>query len=277
MRLADAVLCASATEAIVGAASAFAAGRTLLVPALYCHGLYRRLLVAGVHPRLYDVGPDLAGDSTSLMELRNEHGADIGAVLWLHPFGRFAPPPHGLEVPVIEDGCFSLASAIWTRTEYEPADLLVFSARKEFRWRQGGLIVGSRAAEFGELSGRADEGVTRAWRGALDGTEHGPCALSAAEVIAALGKVLPGGYRSADMLSVLPLLAADRDHTVAALRAVEVNAWYWREGLPGRNPGHTPTADALEKRLFFVSVASAAPDLLGPLASASLQRWPSEW
>ena len=78
MRLADAVLCASATEAIVGAASAFAAGRTLLVPALYCHGLYRRLLVAGVHPRLYDVGPDLAGDSTSLMELRNEHGAEIG-------------------------------------------------------------------------------------------------------------------------------------------------------------------------------------------------------
>jgi hypothetical protein len=263
---------ASAAQTLAWAVRRLAAGRTLLVPALYCPDVHARLAAAGARPRTYDVGWDLAGDPRSLAR---ELGPGTGAVLWLHPFGRFVPPP-ATGVPVIEDGCFSLAEALRRPGAHEPATLLVFSARKELRWTEGAVAAGplARGLHGPGAPPPAGPAVARAWRTVRAGAAAGPRALPVSRVREALGDVLPAGHRPDGALSVLPLLSADRDGAVEALRAAGVSAWYWRDPLPGRDARRTPVAHELARRMFFVSVASRVPDVLTPLAGVPLERWP---
>jgi hypothetical protein len=258
----DGVIARSATEALVDAVRPLRDLGAVLVPALYCSEVTREMEAVGCVLRCYDVAGDLSRP-------RPRIGADVAGVLWHHPFGWYHPVP---EVPpgvtVIEDGCFSLRSLLELDRAHG-AGPLVTSLRKEFGWRDGAWV---RSAS--RLGGPPGDVLRSHWEeiGWAGTMATGRAATAAA--FAALGPLLPARGDGAPIVTMLPLRSLDRDRVVDELRAAGVEAWYWRQPIPGCSAAAFPQASELGKQLFLVRTPAPGSRVYAQLADCPLETWP---
>lgn len=236
--------------ALLAAACGGAPREAVLVPALFCAQVVDAIRATGASVRYYDVTPDL---SPPYAALDAALGRDVGAVVWHHPFGVRHPPPDLPGVVVVEDACVALRTFAARSHDIgrDARDVVVFSPRKELRWRLGGVAAGPAAAGLPVPRLRARAATSRQWHDLDVAAAVAAGRVATRAAAAALPGLLPPATAD-DVRSALPLLSGARDAAVRRLRAAGVPAWYWREPLPGLTARAAPVATELWRRLFLV-------------------------
>jgi hypothetical protein len=242
-------------------------GGTILLPALYCAEVADAIAATGCDVRCYDLMPDLSGPVLPLAD-------DVRAVVWHHPFGRYVPPPRVPGVTLIEDACYSLRTTLAMPELAEP-ELMVFSPRKEFRWTDGGLAIGTRAAVLRDAVSPPGQDLVTRWHALDRRAEVTRGQAASAYAVRELSTLLPPGTSAlgGDILTMLPLLSARRDDVIGALRASGVGAWCWRRPMAGCAPDATPWAWETWRRLVLVPVPTPGSPVYGLLASHDFEPW----
>ncbi|MEU7225652.1 hypothetical protein [Streptomyces chrestomyceticus] len=248
--------------------------RTALVPALYCPDVVAALGRAGLAVRYYDVAPGLGPPGA---EAERELD-DRSVLVWHHPFGCFQQPPAHAGVPVVEDACVALRTAVVQGLDHGDTELRVFSLRKEFAQPIGGVAFGRRAPALAPRLSPADREAADVWRKVRTRLRRSAEAGQAATRIARehLGVRLSPATVSTPVLTQLPLVSAERDRVVRTLRDRGIAAWFWQERVPGAGNSTAPMAWELWRRLFLVPLPTEQTALqacLGELARVRLDPW----
>ena len=203
---------------------------------------------------------------------------DVGAIVVLHPFGLSRPLDGldvGPEVIVLEDACHSLRTSLLDPRIGSTGALTIFSFRKEFDWKDGGLARGPLVDSLRQLVPEA-KAVEQLWRAAdPDRLAHeGRLATSAA--IDRLAGFLPTVTEN-EVLTALPFKSRLRDSCIQRLRRGGIRAWRWRGHLKTVGPLSTPQAWALKRELFLVPlpIGDSAQRILDDIAAEPIHDWSS--
>jgi hypothetical protein len=155
-------------------------------------------------------------------------------------------------------------------------ELMVFSPRKLFGWPDGGVAIGRRTAALGASVGAASADLAARWQAVDLPGERDRAAAASRHARAELGDRLPPAAPAAageQVLTVLPLLASDRDEVIEVLRAGGVGAWHWQRPMRGCTPETTPRAWSLWLRLLLVPLPEVGAPAYRLLGSLPLESW----